>query len=68
MYNLKIKLTGLTCEACVKLVLKKIKAVDGVEAVAIDLASGQAEVQSCHPLTEQVIEQSLTGTGFSIAK
>ena len=42
--------TGMTCEHCVRSVRAEVGAIDGVESVGVDLASGRVTV---------------TGTGFS---
>jgi Cu+-exporting ATPase len=68
MNNINFKLAGLTCEACVKLVEKRLKKVPGVTDVNIDLASGNAQVSSVADLDPGILEESLAGTDYSIVK
>jgi copper chaperone CopZ len=60
----KFKLTGLDCEACVKLSAKAIGRLAGVSEVAIDRASGQAVVTADRSISLAEINQSLTGTDY----
>lgn len=68
MNELKIKLAGLTCEACVKIATKRIKGVAGVEDVTIDLPTGDTVVKSCHQLAVEDIETGLADTHYTIVK
>lgn len=40
-----LSVTGMTCQNCVKHVTQALQAVPGVEQVAVDLASGTAQVK-----------------------
>lgn len=42
---IKLQITGMTCDGCVKAVKEALLDVGGVDAVEIDLKSGVAEVQ-----------------------
>ena len=68
MNNIKFKLSGLTFEACVKLVTSRFKKVPGVQEVKIDLKSGESEVSSIADLDLEILEESLKGSEFSIVK
>jgi copper chaperone CopZ len=68
MSDLNFKLSGLTCEACVKLASKRMQKVPGVYEVNIDLVSGQTEVKSEADLDFQILEKSLEDTDYSIVK
>ena len=68
MNNINFKLAGLTCEACIKLASKRLAKVPGVQAVNIDLASGNAQVSGDANLNLEALAQSLEGTTYSIAK
>lgn len=68
MSNIDFKLTGLTCEACVKLASRRLQKVHGVSGVQIDLKSGEARVSSDNQLDLRVLEESLMDTNYSIVK
>lgn len=40
-----LKITGMTCQNCVKHVTQALEAVPGVSAARVDLAAGRAEVE-----------------------
>lgn len=40
-----LSITGMTCQNCVKHVTQALQGVSGVARVAVDLASGTAEVE-----------------------
>ncbi len=42
--TIDIKISGMSCQHCVRAVTQAIESVAGVESVAVDLASGQARV------------------------
>lgn len=44
MNTLTLKVGGMTCMGCVNSVKKLLSAIDGVEQVEIDLASGRVEI------------------------
>lgn len=68
MNKIDFKMTGLTCESCVKLASMKIKKIPGVKDVSIDLATGEARVESVADLDLGIIKHSLEGTHYSIVK
>lgn len=68
MNNIKFKLDGLTCEACVKLVTSRFKKVPGVQEVNINLKTGETEVLGGGNLDLGRLRDSLMGSEFSIVK
>ena len=61
----KIKISGLTCEACQKLITKRLTKVTGVENVTVAL-SGQADIVAQREITNQEIMQALEGTKYQL--
>ncbi|MEI7451585.1 MAG: heavy metal-associated domain-containing protein [Candidatus Falkowbacteria bacterium] len=68
MNNLNIKVAGMTCEACAKIVSRRFSKVPGVTDIKIDLASGDALVSGDANLSVAALSESLLGTEFSISK
>lgn len=68
MNDIKLKLTGLTCEACVKLVSNRFSKISGVRDVDINLISGETKVSSETNIDLAILENSLAGTHYSIVK
>lgn len=61
----KITLTGLTCEACQKLLSKRIGRIDGVESVNVQL-NGKTEIVAKRNITESEINNVLEGTKYTL--
>lgn len=40
-----LKVQGMTCQHCVKAIEKRVSQLDGVSAVAVNLANAQVDVQ-----------------------
>jgi len=64
----KFKLSGLTCEACVKLATMRLKRLTGVKDVIIKLATGETEITADHAISAKEAELVLAGSEYSIVK
>ena len=51
MQTIDLDVQGMGCSGCVKHVKKALQAVPGVDAVAVDLASGHVKVTTSAPVT-----------------
>jgi copper chaperone CopZ len=56
--------TGMTCDHCRRAVTQEISAVDGVESVAVDLASGTVTVTSAQPVDRADIAAAVDEAGY----
>jgi copper ion binding protein len=62
-----LKISGMTCDHCVKTVEKGIKALKGVSQVHVDLASQKAEVSySPEAVTLDQIKKAVAEAGYSV--
>lgn len=61
-----IKLSGLTCGACQKLIGKRIKSIDGVEDVIVD-ESGETQMIADRLITVAEVKKILENTPYSVA-
>jgi len=61
-----VTIKGVTCEACVKLITKRITKLPGVQEVISQSPSGVFAIQSARPLTTPVINQALEGTDYQV--
>jgi len=66
MNILNFKISGLTCEACVKLITSRVKKIIGVQDVTIDLKTGDAHVSSSDEINLDQIKQSLANTTYQV--
>ncbi|WP_138732061.1 heavy-metal-associated domain-containing protein [Modestobacter excelsi] len=58
--------TGMTCEHCRRAVTEGIAAVAGVEAVAVDLATGAVTVTAAHPIDRADIAAAVDEAGYAL--
>lgn len=68
MNTIYFKLSGLTCEACGKLISSRLKKIPGVQEVNINQATGDSEVISAEHIDLDLVEKSLAGTPYKIVK
>jgi copper chaperone len=59
---LRLSITGMTCEHCVRAITEGVGAVPGVEGVSVDLAGGAVTVQG-HP-DEQAVRDAIAEEGY----
>ena len=60
------RVTGMTCDHCVRAVRGEVAAVDGVEAVEVELASGRLEVRGAGVADEDV-RAAVEEAGYAVA-
>ena len=65
MFSLNINLSGLKCNACVKLVKSEIGKITGINGVEVNL-SGETCINSERLVTKDEIKQALSETNFGI--
>lgn len=62
-----LKISGMTCDHCVKTVEKGIKSLKGVSRVHVDLALQKAEVAySPEAVTLDQIKKAVTEAGYQV--
>jgi copper chaperone CopZ len=58
--------TGMTCEHCRRAVTEEISAVEGVESVTVDLATGTVTVAASRPVDRADITAAVDEAGYSL--
>lgn len=64
MYDQLFTINGMHCEACTKLSAKRIRSINGVTDVSVELASGTAAIAADRPITISEINTALTGSEY----
>ncbi|MFO7568960.1 MAG: cation transporter [Smithellaceae bacterium] len=62
----KIKVKGMSCQHCVMAVTKALGAVDGIENVSVDLASGTATFDDVKSVDDAVIAAAIKKAGYDV--
>ncbi len=58
--------TGMTCEHCVNAVSGELSSLTGVEAVRVDLATGQVDVDVTQPLDTADVRAAIDEAGYQL--
>ena len=59
--------TGMTCGHCVKAVTEEVSAIEGVESVEIDLATGVVTVAAATDPTREQMAAAVDEAGYVLA-
>lgn len=61
-----INITGTHCQACKKLVEKRIMAISGVDKVDVDYLTGKTQITADNEVTKDKITKALEGMPYEI--
>jgi copper chaperone CopZ len=61
------RVTGMTCDHCVRAVTEEVSKLAGVTDVAVDLSSGTLTVSSDTPLDAGILRAAVDEAGFQLA-
>ena len=64
--NQTITVGGMTCENCVRHVRDALRGLPGVEDVKVDLASGQAVIETPTALDRPMLASALEEAGYEL--
>lgn len=64
MATIEYTVTGMTCGHCVNSVRDEVGKVDGVDAVTVDLATGNLRIDSSAPVTTADILAAVGEAGY----
>ena len=57
---------GMTCGHCAQAVTREVGALDGVEEVAVDIATGAVTVTSAAPLATVAVSSAVEEAGYTL--
>ena len=66
MANSTWTVTGMTCGHCVKAVTEEVSAIDGVEAVEVDLETGAVTVTAATDPTREQMAAAVDEAGYAL--
>lgn len=66
MMQTEYSIGGMTCQNCVRHVGDALRELPGVNAVAVDLDSGHAQVASDDTLSRDAVAAALTEAGYDL--
>ena len=66
MVNLDVKISGMTCQNCVRHVKEAISEVSGVKSVDVSLENASAKVSSDFDLDRGALKTAVQEAGYAI--
>lgn len=63
----RIKVTGMSCDHCVRAVTEAVHKLAGVTGVEVDLATGTVQITSDAPLADADLRAAIDEAGYEIA-
>jgi len=61
-----VRVSGMTCEHCVRSVTEELSELAGVERVEVDLASGTSTIVSAAPIDPADIASAVEEAGYAL--
>lgn len=61
-----IKITGITCDACVRLIQKRVGGIKSVTDVVVNKDTGETKIFADREITKEDIEYVLADTEYKI--
>ncbi len=68
VHTTKLHLSGLTCGACEKVVMNRLKKIAGVQEVHVQVQNGQTSILASRSIASDEVTQALQGTHYSVIK
>lgn len=62
----KLQLSGLTCGACEKVILKRLQKIEGVKEVNVSSQSQQASITASRSISKEEVITALGGTHYKV--
>lgn len=63
---MKVRFSGITCDACIRLITLKVLRIEGIQNIDIDKSTGDAIIQAVKPVTVAVIAEALKNTPYDV--
>lgn len=57
---------GMSCQHCVKAVVKALSEIEGIKDVKVDLAKGKAALEESHPVDLELIKEKIKKAGYEV--
>ena len=63
--NIKVSISGITCDACIRLITRRVSAIQGVSQVEVD-RSGETSIIAARDIPRGEIIEVLQGTNYTV--
>lgn len=62
----KVRVTGITCTSCEKVISGRLKRIEGIKNVQVNIASGDVSIEATRPINVDEVVKSLQGTHYGV--
>ncbi|MDO8512591.1 MAG: heavy metal-associated domain-containing protein [bacterium] len=66
MYTTNFKVSGMTCQSCVKLIEKSLEKVNGIQGITVDLA-GNGAVTANREVSKDELQTALATLSYKVS-
>ena len=67
-HTTNIQLKGLTCNACKQVSERRIKRIQGVQTVTVDIKTGSTEIIADRAISPLEVQSVLAGTDYTVTQ
>jgi copper chaperone len=60
------RVTGMTCDHCVRAITDELHKLPGVQGVDVDLTAGDVRIESDAPVDRAAVEAAVEGAGYQL--
>lgn len=61
-----IKIKGMSCQHCVKMVTKALQSIEGIRRVEVSLEKSEARIETDRPIESRVLDEVLKKAGYEM--
>lgn len=62
----KLQLSGLTCDACEKVISKRLQKIEGVQEVHVTAQNGATSITASRSISKDEVVRALEGTHYKV--
>ncbi len=62
----KLQLSGLTCDACEKVISKRLQKIEGVQEVHVTAQNGVTSITASRSISKDEVVRALEGTHYKV--
>jgi len=61
-----VRVSGMSCQHCVKTVKKTLEEIDGITNVAVDLETGEVTFEESSPVDNELMREKIKKAGYEL--
>lgn len=66
VHTMKVQISGVTCNACQKVISKRLKTIEDIQEVNVLLENGNTTILAVRVISNEEINQALAGTHYKV--